>query len=80
MFEALVTYLEESSNCSTYGSIAEPESFEGIPTYSHPRPDLAFALSKTHANFLRIVKVGVRVALVLLASYNMQSIAEHKMT
>ena len=35
---------------------------------------------KTLANFLRIVKVGVRVALILRARYNVQSNAEHKMT
>ncbi len=35
---------------------------------------------KTLANFLRIVKVGVRVALILLARYNVQSNAENNMT
>jgi len=38
----------------------------------------AFVRNKTLANFLRIVKVGVKVALILLARYNVQSKAEHK--
>jgi len=47
---------------------------------SQTLPDQAFVRNKTLANFLRIVKVGVGVALILLARYNVQSNAEQKMT
>jgi len=40
----------------------------------------AFPPNKTLANVLRIVKVGVKVALILLPRYNVQSKVGQKMT
>jgi hypothetical protein len=42
-------------------------------TFSVSKAAHALTRSKTLANFVRIVKVAIRVALVLLASYNVQS-------
>jgi len=44
------------------------------------RSGYAFPPNKTHANLLRIVKVGVKVALVLPDRYNVQNNAGHTMT
>ncbi len=68
-----------SSNSSTYGRITKPQSFGRIATCSCSLPEHAFTPDKTLANFQRIVKVGVKVALVLLARYNVQNNAEHHM-
>lgn len=57
---------------STYGWVTRLQESKSVGTCSHSLSGFAFTSDKTRVRFLRIVKVGTKVALFPIARYNEQ--------